>query len=405
MNNTAKPLPSARIRSIDVFRGLTIFLMIFVNDLPSVKNITMWLKHMPMDQSGMTIPDVVFPAFLFIVGMSIPLAFKRRLERGESKFSLIKHILIRSGALIILGVLMVNIWNLNENLSIISLNLWAVLMFVSVILIWNIYPKENKKKQNLFRLLKGLGLVLLLFLVIVFRSGTEENIGWLTTSWWGILGLIGWAYLLSSICYLNSKNSKVFMITFIAMFIVLYIGDQKGVLDFLVFNKSFLELGPHLFGHAAITSLGVLLTMIFEENGFLSNALSKIKTSFIIIVLLVIAGYCLEPIFGINKVKATPSFVLYSSVICVLLFNMLYYLIDIKKVGKFFNIFNPAGSNPLLAYILPFIFFYLMRLLELNSYLGFWRDGYLGILRSIIFSFLILGITNLMTKSEIKLKL
>ena len=77
-------MSSQRILSIDIFRGLTILTMVFVNDLASVANIPQWMKHMPADADAMTFVDVVFPAFLFIVGMSIPFAVKNRISKGQS---------------------------------------------------------------------------------------------------------------------------------------------------------------------------------------------------------------------------------------------------------------------------------------------------------------------------------
>ena len=72
-------MPSTqRIASIDIFRALTMLLMIFVNDLASVKGLPWWTYHIPPGEFGMTYVDVVFPAFLFIVGMAIPLAFQKR---------------------------------------------------------------------------------------------------------------------------------------------------------------------------------------------------------------------------------------------------------------------------------------------------------------------------------------
>ena len=60
--------------SIDVLRGLVMFTMVFVNDVAGVHGIPAWMKHHhPDNASGMTFVDLVFPAFLFLVGMSIPL--------------------------------------------------------------------------------------------------------------------------------------------------------------------------------------------------------------------------------------------------------------------------------------------------------------------------------------------
>ena len=62
--------PTQRIASIDITRALTMLLMIFVNDLWSLSNIPAWLEHTAAQEDGMGVADAVFPAFLFIVGMS-----------------------------------------------------------------------------------------------------------------------------------------------------------------------------------------------------------------------------------------------------------------------------------------------------------------------------------------------
>ena len=67
-------LPRQRILSIDAFRGLTILVMVFVNQLAGVSGVPQWARHMKADADAMSFVDVVFPAFLFIVGMSIPFA-------------------------------------------------------------------------------------------------------------------------------------------------------------------------------------------------------------------------------------------------------------------------------------------------------------------------------------------
>src|SRR5262245_29114973 len=78
-----------RFVSLDVFRGLVIAVMTFVNYLSPVKNIPAWAKHKPEALEGYTFVDVVFPAFLFMVGMAIPFALQRRLDRGDSALALV----------------------------------------------------------------------------------------------------------------------------------------------------------------------------------------------------------------------------------------------------------------------------------------------------------------------------
>jgi predicted acyltransferase len=54
---------TARIASIDIFRGLTVLVMVFVDNLDFVKGLPWWTYHMPLQSNGLTNVDMVFPAF------------------------------------------------------------------------------------------------------------------------------------------------------------------------------------------------------------------------------------------------------------------------------------------------------------------------------------------------------
>jgi predicted acyltransferase len=73
-----------RVVSIDVFRGLTMFLMIWVNDFWTLQGIPKWLKHAASGEDYLGFSDLIFPWFLFVVGMSIPFAFENRVSRERS---------------------------------------------------------------------------------------------------------------------------------------------------------------------------------------------------------------------------------------------------------------------------------------------------------------------------------
>ena len=80
-----------RFKSIDILRALTMLLMIFVNDLWTLTDIPEWLEHKGFNEEGMGLADVVFPAFLFIVGLSIPHAITARINRGDSSIRVLWH--------------------------------------------------------------------------------------------------------------------------------------------------------------------------------------------------------------------------------------------------------------------------------------------------------------------------
>ena len=150
MNLTAERLPtnaeavasSQRIVSIDIFRGLTMILMIFVNELAEVKGLPWWNYHAPAQINVMTYVDMVFPAFLFILGMTIPIALERRMLRNSSLLQIGFHVLLRTIALIVLGLILANAGLGDGALMRIGPNLWTILALTGAVLFWNAYPKS-----------------------------------------------------------------------------------------------------------------------------------------------------------------------------------------------------------------------------------------------------------------------
>jgi predicted acyltransferase len=93
----------ARVLSIDVLRGLTIALMILVNDPGDWAHTYAQLDH--AQWNGFTLTDLVFPNFLFMVGASIIFSLQSRIARGESRRTLALHILRRSAIIFALDLL------------------------------------------------------------------------------------------------------------------------------------------------------------------------------------------------------------------------------------------------------------------------------------------------------------
>jgi predicted acyltransferase len=101
MPSIARPAPQ-RVLSIDALRGLTIALMILVNDPGDWSHVYTQLDHSPWN--GFTLTDFVFPNFLFLVGASIILSLQSRLARGQSRRTLALHILWRAAVLFAVNV-------------------------------------------------------------------------------------------------------------------------------------------------------------------------------------------------------------------------------------------------------------------------------------------------------------
>src|SRR5688500_9025805 len=129
--------PTQRIASIDITRALTMLLMIFVNDLWSLKDIPGWLGHTAAKEDGMGLADAVFPAFLFIVGMSIPYATSNRIKKGDNTLQLVRHVVERSIGLLVMGLFLVNGEHLNAEATGISRGVWNIICCTCFILIWN----------------------------------------------------------------------------------------------------------------------------------------------------------------------------------------------------------------------------------------------------------------------------
>src|ERR1700741_5064520 len=92
---------STRLVSLDVFRGLPSAGMVLVNNPGTWSHIYWPLEH--AEWNGWTPTDLIFPFFLFIVGVAIPLAFAKRIERGDSRRSLFIKITYRAVIIFLVG--------------------------------------------------------------------------------------------------------------------------------------------------------------------------------------------------------------------------------------------------------------------------------------------------------------
>ena len=394
-------LSGQRIRSIDVFRGFTILVMIFVNDVSGVSGIPGWMKHKPADADAMTFVDVVFPAFLFIVGMSIPFAINKRLAKGDDFWKLQSHIIWRVVGLLILGVFMVNgEGGYNESAMRMSIAAWSLLFYLCAILVWNVYTFKNKKWKYL---LQGVGAIGLLLLAWTYRGGDDGSEG-IKPRWWGILGLIGWSYLYGCIIY-QLFRGKVWPLLFaIAICITWYCIGRSGIAK----GSAVLEWMSSTSGHAAHTSIvlcGIVLSVLFFDERIAKSVQRRFLYAGLFALACFVSGYLIRPYYFISKIHATPTWCLCCSAICIAVFSILYWFTDIKKRYKWTGFFQPAASNALLVYILPNIIYYTQALFGWHFMPAIFHQGLLGIAWSALYAVAIMLLAFGLNKLKIRLQL
>ena len=383
-------------------RGLTLFLMLFVNDL-NMHVAPSWLGHMKADYDGMGLADWVFPGFLFIVGMAIPFSFSKRFSNGQNLSEISRHILTRTVSLLIIGVLMLNSGRVNPELTGLSRNLWALLMYLGVFLTWNDYPKKD---TNFFRVisLRLAGIALLCFLVMKFKSGQPENNGSLVTEWWGILGLIGWGYLVSAFTYLICRESILQTAAFAVFFLVLNMLAGWHLINLPVIVTT--VFGVIIDGNVPFIVISGLIAGLIIKKLPLTEFRKVIPVFAGLGIFYLISGFILRKWFIISKIIGTPSWAMICCGISLLVFIIIYWLADVRKLTGWAKFVRPAGENSLTTYLAPDIIYYLI-----------WSSGIpfliykessnplIVIAGSLLWSLLMVWLTALLVRLNIKLKL
>lgn len=383
--------------AIDAFRGLTIFVMVFVNQLAGVTDVPTWLKHMPADADAMSVVDLVFPAFLFIVGMSLPLALRQRRERGDTGWRLWRHVLARTLGLLVFGVFMVNAESgYSEPQMPIPIALWSLLFYAAAISVW----LDDRGRETLARRWRrGLGVAGLVGLALVYRGGADGS-GLLAPQWWGILGLIGWAYLIACALTEAARGRLVGLAAMITACLA-YAGAAR-VVDAPAWQGLLSQPGHAV--HAAIVLCGALLSLLcFDPRRARTPNAALVRVVLFALVLFG-AGALLRPAFGISKIHATPSWALYSAAWCALLFGVLHWVIEGRGQRGWTRLVEPAAINPLLAYLIPFVVFAAMQWLGLTwpAVLG---QGLPGLAWAVLHAVLVMLLTAGLNRARIRLSL
>ena len=399
---------SQRNVAIDILRALTMLLMIFVNDLWRISGEPAWLGHAERGQDFLGLADIVFPCFLFSVGMSIPFAIEKRFSKGKSEISTLGHILSRTFALLIMGVFIVNTEaGMSDSVGM-SMLVFRTLMIASFILIWNMYPvTSNSIVKKLYTVLKVIGVIILIYLAFIFRDAGE---GVFKARWWGILGLIGWAYFLCAIIYLFARDRVKYLFAALLALVLICIFrtntiSGNALLNFPQTNffDEFLNIVRIGNGaSAAYTAAGMLFSVVFMKY---INVASKKKAAYISLTVagLLVIAYLSNYVWIISKLGGTPPWVFYCLAISIGTYGIIYWLTEKGKAG-WFDIIKPAGTSTLTCYLIPYALYGLLFASGIK-FPGFVTTGFVGVLNCIAFSFITIGVTYLLGKIYIKLKI
>ena len=426
--------------------------MIFVNDIADVsdKIVPWWMKHYsdmrprPPVDNGMTFVDLVFPGFLFFVGMSIPFALGNRLKKGEPWYSIVSHVVIRTASLLVLGIMMVNAESGPSNRPYLFRDQWTALLYGSAILAFcQIKPfwlkKDDTQSQRrwnrinlILRLLGFAGLLALAFLYTktTRRHGVETTVHIITlspfmirTSWYGILGLIGWAYFAGAIVYLIFRERRLPLAVCTAVLLGFWVAEHNGSFDnfylpgFLtpigavIFNvvgtiNAHVNLGEDLGSLAAITTAGVLLATILVTPET-AGAWPRIKFTLWFIAGTALAAMLVYKPFLVWKDSATPPWCLWAMSVTAALWLLFYVVGDVLRLKWLTKPLAVAGQNVLLAYILSEAMESVLNLLGLSD----WYDRLAGstletaMARSLGLGIVLLALTALINRLGFRLKL
>jgi len=399
---------ATRLASIDIFRGLTMTLMIYVNEQSGVSGLPWWNYHMKANIDAMTYVDMVFPFFLFIVGLSLPIAIASRLRRNPSLPALWGHVALRTASLMVLGLILANADDGDASQMIIRPAVWAILALLGAALFLNDYGKSSRDSANRYaRLFTGLrifGLVLVVAMFAIFRhTPIDGQATWIQIGYPEILGLIGYTYFAVAILYIPTRR---WLWAPLAWFVALMAFNALTTARWITFDR---HLPYYLFpfsngAMAGIVFAGIVTSVIFLGAHRWQSLGQKTLLGLSFGVLSLIAAWFLTPL-GISKIRATPTWSLYSIGAAVLLFTALYWICDIKKKTGWAFFARPAGANTLTTYLLPDFWDYILGAAGITYLDTHFNYGWQGVVRCFVFTAFILAVANLLTRWRVRLQL
>jgi predicted acyltransferase len=331
-----------RLISLDVFRGIAIAMMILVNmaSLPDDGKKYLWLDH--ADWHGWTIADLVFPFFLYIIGVAMAFSLAKYTSGNKPiTKSVYWQIIRRSLILFGLGLLLNNLlWNFNITHP-------------------KIFPDFGHLR--IMGVLQRIGIVFLLASIAILNLRVRGlwilSIG-ILVGYWSIVSLVP-ALDRSDIIHPKLDNFAAYQNNFAAY------------IDRLIIPKDHLHKGSKYLGdpEGLFSSLPAISSVLFGylTGEWLKRQTVASRTSLNLLMFglaAVIIGLVWNGFFPINKKLWTSSFVFLTTGWGLISLAACYEIIDVRKYLRWFKPFEIMGSNAIFIYVASIV---LIKLLMVNE--------------------------------------
>ncbi|MCB1192585.1 MAG: DUF1624 domain-containing protein [Leptospiraceae bacterium] len=298
-----------RITSLDALRGITLALMILVNNPGDWGNIYYPLQH--ADWNGCSFADLVFPFFIFTMGVSFTISTSQRLM-SQTRNKLLLHIFYRSVILFLLGLFL----NALPDLDLSSIRILGVLQRLAIVYLLSSVLYLYTKPKQLFNLL-------LLFLIGYWFLFTQVNV--------------------PDLGFPSLEKEK----------------NIAAYIDRLVLKNHLWKHSKTWDPEGIVTTFGAVCTMIIGM--FIGSILLDQKTDntahsyrllFLSIwgMVCIISGMLWDSYFPINKNLWTSSYVLFTAGLAMICFACFYFLMEVKQLSFVGSPFEIYGTNSLAVF-------------------------------------------------------